>query len=111
MHTYQISANITGPAGTLIPDELPDAGLLYLVQILNHAHSIFLAVSLIQVLQALTWKGWTGMITVFTVSFLTETQCTRPAAPGVWRQTAITFIPGPYIANAKPAVHTTWGNL
>ncbi|MDX2429674.1 MAG: hypothetical protein QNK35_02000 [Bacteroides sp.] len=111
MYTNQISTNRAGPAAILIPDKLPDAHFLYLHQILYHTHAIFFAISLIQVFQAPAWKGSTGRITVFTITFSAETQHTLPAAFGVRCQAALTFIPVSKISNAKPAIHTTWRYL
>ena len=45
MYTDQISTDSADPASVLIPDELLDAQVLYLYQILYHAHAIFCAIS------------------------------------------------------------------
>ncbi len=108
MYADQISTNIADPATILIPDEMPDAGLLNLYQILYHAHAIFLTISLIKIFQALTWKGRTGMITVFPLAFCAETQSANPAAFSVTLQAAITFILCSDISYAEPTVHATW---
>jgi hypothetical protein len=108
MYTDQFSTDGTGPATVFIPDELSDTNFFYLHQILYHAHAISCSISLIQVLQAPTREGQTGMITVFPFTFSAETQSTFLTAFGVGCQTAITFILGTNISNAKPAIHSTW---
>ena len=45
MYTDQISTDSADPADVLIRDELPDTQVLYLHQILYHAHAIFYAIS------------------------------------------------------------------
>ena len=85
MYTDQISTDGADPAGVLIPDELPDTQILYLHQILYHAHAIFYPISLIKVFQATTREGRTGKIAVFPFTFSTVTQSTFLAAFGVGR--------------------------
>ncbi len=74
MYTNQLPARTALPADILISDELPNPDFLYLQQILDHAHAIFYAISFIKVLQSRTGEGSTGMITVFPLALVTETQ-------------------------------------
>lgn len=83
VNTNQISTCRTGPTAILLVDKMPDTPFLYLYQVFYHAHAIFFTISLIQVFQALTGKAWAGTITVFSLSFCTESQGTHLAAPGV----------------------------
>lgn len=104
-------ASRAGPSAVLLPDKPPDTSFLDLLQVLYHAHTVFLTIPCIQVFQARTGKNRAGMITVFPGAFRAETQCTGPAAFGVGRQAAIALIFNSDITNTKTAVHTTWCNL
>ena len=74
MYTNQLPARTALPADILIPDELSNPDVFYLPQIFDHAHSVFCAISLIEVLQSRTGEGSTGGITVFPLALVTKTQ-------------------------------------
>jgi hypothetical protein len=109
MYTNQLSTGDARPAGVLISNELPNPQSFDLPQILHHAHAIFCPISFVQIVQALTREGRTRVITVFSRTFVAETESAFLAAFGVGRQTAITLVLGTYISNAKTAVHSTGG--
>ena len=111
VNTNEFPTAIAGPALIFISDELPNPFTFDMPEILYHAHTIFFAISSIQVLQSLTGEGLTGMITVFTLPLCTVTQDTLPAAFCIWSETAIASVPGPYKSDAKTAVHSAWGYI
>ena len=51
MNRKQPAARGAGPSFFLAPDELPYAGLAYILQVFNHAHGVLRSVTLVQVLQ------------------------------------------------------------
>jgi hypothetical protein len=67
MNTYQLVALGTGPLFPFIFNKMSYAELLYLREILNHAHSIFGSITFIQVIQPVARKPVTAE-TVFDVT-------------------------------------------
>ncbi len=54
VNAEKLAALWTGPSLLFQLSEIPDTGLFYFLQILNHAHGVFCPVTLVQVHEPLT---------------------------------------------------------
>jgi len=114
VHAKQFPASGTGPFLFLITYKPPDSKLLYCFKIIKHAHPIFCPISLIQLLQASTWKSraFTRAILssclsqVITISKYTTASIFRRI---VWfasnSHTAWACIHLSHIAQTQPTIH------
>jgi hypothetical protein len=103
------------PPDLFVCDEFSDPKRSNVLQVLDHAHPIFVPVPFIQLLQTgtgklltLKAKSWFGILDDFTVLDLAADAVGRFI--GVAASTAGTFLFVPQIARANTTIHSAGGN-
>lgn len=115
MNAYQPAAPGTGPPFFFVFDEMSDAELLYMREIVNHAHAVFGPISLIQVVQPVAREAVaTETVPCFTMRYFSAVL--DPACDAGFRLDAVVapaagaciFIS--CIRYTEATVHATGGN-
>jgi hypothetical protein len=107
MDADDMTAVFAGPADVLLFDELPDPPLLYVVQVIQHAHPVS-RVSLVQSLQpgAGVLGASVAVLANEVLAVLDPAVDAMLGLPGIVSPAARTSVFLPQVGNAEPAVHT-----
>jgi len=115
MNIQQLTALGTGPPFLFAVNEMPYAELLYVHEIVNHAHAIFGAISLIQEIQPVARKPITvDAVPDFTLHYLL-TGLDPACDAGFWLVAVVAPATGawlliPCISDTEATVHSTGSN-
>jgi hypothetical protein len=115
MNTYELTALGTGPPFLFVSHEMPYAELLYVHEIVNHAHTILGSIALVQVIQPVAGKPVTAEA-VPDVTFLSLLAVLDSAGDaGFWFDAVVASATGAWIlisciCDTEATVHATGGN-
>lgn len=113
MDTHSFTAMGTCPFSLFTGQKIPDPGMLYTAEIINHAHIVLCPVSLIQVFKSGTWeviafKTIPGSSVLKTSAVFNSASPARDRFDNIINPAPRASVPQAQVCQADAAIHSAW---